>query len=49
MQFLVKQVATCGCEVYNENHEVVAWGIDSDWSELIAKALEAYLEEKEVR
>jgi hypothetical protein len=47
MQFLIKQVATCGCEILNENHEVVAWGIDPDWSETIAKALEVYLETEE--
>ena len=46
MNFLFRKVATEGCEIVNENGQVVAWGINSVYSELIARALEMYLQEE---
>lgn len=40
MNYKITLVATCGCEIRNENEEVVAWSIDPIWAEKIKKALE---------
>ena len=41
----INKVATEGCEIRNENNEIVAWSIDGEWASIIVLALEMYLNE----
>jgi hypothetical protein len=47
MEFKITKVATCGCEIKNEKNETIAWSIDKIWGEIIAQALEMYLEKED--
>lgn len=47
MTFKINKVATCGCEIHNENNEIIGWSIDEKWATLIAFALENYINEEE--
>lgn len=46
MKCSIKKVATCGCEIRNENDEIVAWSVDDKWANLIVLALELFLRGK---
>ena len=41
------KVATCGCEILNDDGVIVAWAVDQEWAENIVKALEKQEEEEE--
>ena len=41
------KVATCGCEILNNDGVIVAWTVDQAWAEKIIKALEKQDEEEE--
>lgn len=43
MNYSIKKVATEGCEIKNENNEIVAWSVNGKWAYIIAIALEMYL------
>lgn len=47
MNFEIKKVATEGCEIKNENGEIIGWSVNSEYGELMVKAMRLYLESKE--
>ena len=40
MNYKIKQIATCGCEILNNKNEIIAWSINKIWAEKIKSALE---------
>ena len=38
MEFLINQVATCGCELLNQEKKIIGWSVDKVWAEIIKKA-----------
>ena len=47
MELIINQIATCGCEILNENNQVIGWSVDHSWAEIMKQALESYLGKKE--
>ena len=47
MCYIVRKVATTGCEILDENGVVVAWSVDEEWGEKIVRGLDS-VEEKEL-
>ena len=42
MFFEVIKVATCGCEILNENNQVIGWSVDEKWGRIMSDALLSY-------
>lgn len=38
MQFEINRIATRGCEILNENGEVIGWSVDETWGQLMTEA-----------
>jgi hypothetical protein len=47
MKFKINQVATAGCEIKNENGEIVGWSVDETWGQMMVEAMRLYLEKIE--
>ena len=45
--FEINRVATCGCEITNENNQIIGWSVDGEWGRIMAEALLNYFKEKE--
>lgn len=44
--FEINKVATCGCEITNENNQIIGWSIDSKWGIIMTKALLLYFQQE---
>ena len=47
VNFEVIKVATCGCEILNENNQVIGWSVDDEWGKVMTEALLSYFKRKE--
>ena len=46
VNFEVIKVATCGCEILNENNQVIGWSVDDEWGKVMTEALLSYYKRK---
>jgi hypothetical protein len=44
--FGINKVATCGCEITDENNQIIGWSVDARWGRILTESLLLYFEKE---